>query len=746
MLSRENLHDYQHRAIDFVMRNKRAALWLDMGLGKTATSATILVDLIDSLSVNKALIIAPLRVANSTWHKEFGNWLHTKHLRYSIVTGSVKNRQSALMRQADVYIVNRENVGWLVELYGKKWPFEAVIIDESSSFKSSKSQRFKALKKVNSQIDYMVQLTGTPSPNGYLDLWSQLYLLDSGKRLGRTFSEYRRRFFTSDYMGFKYELAEGAKARIDAAISDIVISMSAEDYLELPQRIDLVESVELPAVALTAYRELERDMVLQLRDAEISASQAAVLAGKLLQGCNGAWYDEAKVYHEIHNAKLDALAELIEDNPSENLLVAYSFKSDLDRLKKRFPAAVVLDTSADTIDRWNNGEIKMLLAHPACLHPSTEVLTEKRGWVKITDVRLSDRIHDGVEFVNHDGCQFSGVKPVINVYGIKMTTDHKLLIGGEWVRARDVRNIRDSKRKAQYNYKGDDSYLVEMFNLRGGRKNTEAKRGQGESYREGEVSSLRGGIVSPNDKHPHMVDMAPHEIESNQQKGQGLPKLRGTWYRYVRKMVTVRAFLRGYAPLLQRWVNPRTRGQQQGLLEVELCMGNQQRTTIKQTHHKKVVLQRRGYPFGRSLPPLLHWTKRSDNAIEQRDDTGRSTGRLQEFNISEKTEISEVYDIVNCGSRNRFLIRNSDGEVFVSHNSAGHGLNLQKGGSVIVWFGLTWSLELYQQFNARLHRQGQTKPVRIIHLVAHGCKDEQVVEVLSSKAKTQDELLAAVKK
>lgn len=443
MPSRNDLHPYQHRMIDFIYNTPKCAIWAGLGLGKTITTLTAITDLLDSFSVSKVLIIAPLRVANSVWHTESKRWTHTKDLTFSIVTGSEKERISALFKSADIYVINRENVQWLVEHYKTKWPYDLVVIDESSSFKSASSQRFKALKKVRTLTDRMVQLTGTPSPNGLIDVWSQMFLLDGGERLGKTMSAYKMRFFEAGYNGYSFKPVKNADKIIHKLIDDIVISLNVDDYLEMPERIDTVMRVNIPPTRLAEYKQLEREFLIQINDAEIVAYNAATLAGKLLQYCNGAMYtDELKNWTEIHTAKLDALDEILEDNQDENLLIAYNYKTDLIRLKARYPDAVVLDNDPDIITRWNNGQIKILLAHPA---------------------------------------------------------------------------------------------------------------------------------------------------------------------------------------------------------------------------------------------------------------------------------------------------------------SAGHGLNLQHGGSIIVWFGLNWSLELYQQFNGRLHRQGQTKPVRIVHIVADGCIDDKVMRAIENKAQTQDELLNALK-
>ena len=641
MLSRDDLHDYQNRAIEFIKSKKRCGLFLGLGMGKTTASLTAMSDALDSMTAAKVLVIAPLRVANSVWAQETKQWTHLSHLRVSVCTGNERTRMAALQRDTDIYTINRENVPWLVKLYGKKWPFDAVIVDECfvgstpvltphgarvikdvrtgdmvmtsegirpvtrvfkkkethlvritlsdgskiectpehpiateagwvqavdtkglrvvrgklpneskdecvlqqgmlknryvggevrrrkennfckifksthgtagmehgeavvkcceketerctqrigppsktsgrqrhylplrktndgdvvlgldsaicnshwyekrfglsdelqggfcipreeidyrggwelaqiasasgrkkryfseisrvedvevfkceggrevynletegvhdyfaggilvhncSSFKSPSSQRFKALKRALPFTDYVVLLTGTPSPNGLLDLWSQMYLVDFGERLGKTMTGYKQRFFESDYMGYKFTPRQGSSEAIHRLLSDKVLSMSAEDYLQVPDRIDLVERVELPPKVFAQYLEFERTLLAELDDGqEIEAISAAVLANKLLQWSNGATYtDSLGNWSELHSVKLDALADLVEQNPSENMLVAYNYKTDLERLRVRFPDAVVMDKQQETIDRWNRGEIQMMLAHPA---------------------------------------------------------------------------------------------------------------------------------------------------------------------------------------------------------------------------------------------------------------------------------------------------------------------------------------------------------------------------------------------
>lgn len=367
MLNAANLHPYQKKAIAFIEDKKKCALFMEMGLGKTASTLTALQYLKDQGKIKRTLIIAPLRVANTVWAQEIEKWEHIT-LKGVICTGGQENRIRALKSAGDLFIINRENVKWLIDLAKKKkkWPFDCVVIDESSSFKSPSSRRFKALKLALPKINYMVLLTGTPAPNSLMDIWSQIFLIDGGDRLGKTMTNFKNRYFhQTGYGGYTYQLINGKDDEIHAKISDICLTMKAEDYLDMPKRIDINTTCEMPPKARAEYNELEKQFFIQLETGEIEVSTSAVMAGKLLQFCNGAVYDNDKEYHVTHDSKIEALKEIVEDNPNENILVAYNFKSDLERLKAAFPKAVVLDRKGACIPKWNEGKIKMLLAHPA---------------------------------------------------------------------------------------------------------------------------------------------------------------------------------------------------------------------------------------------------------------------------------------------------------------------------------------------------------------------------------------------
>lgn len=360
-------HNYQQFATDFILNQSICCLMLDMGLGKTVITLTALWQLaLDSFDVSRVLVIAPKRVAEDTWPKELAKWEHLTGLTSSLVLGSAAERKAALQRKAFLYIINRENVAWLVKNH--YWDFDMVVIDELSSFKSNKAERFKAMKKVRPMVTRIVGLTGTPAPNTLLDLWPQMYLMDMGQRLGRFIGGFRDRFFLPDKRNreiiYSYKPREGVEDAIYALISDICISMKAADYLDMPERIDNRIEVSMSPKEQKLYDDFQKDMVLSIDDEELDAANAAALSNKLLQMANGAVYGEDKKIIPIHDRKLDALEDLVEAANGKPLLVAYWYKHDLQRIKARFKNARCIDTAKD-IDDWNAGKIPLALIHPA---------------------------------------------------------------------------------------------------------------------------------------------------------------------------------------------------------------------------------------------------------------------------------------------------------------------------------------------------------------------------------------------
>lgn len=361
-------HDYQTYATKFIEEHPVAAVLLDMGLGKSVITLTAIKNLcLDTFEVQKILVIAPLRVARDTWKAELEKWEHLRCIKYSVAVGTEAERKSALQNPANLYIINRENVGWLIEQSGLPFDYDMVVIDELSSFKSHQAKRFRSLMKVRPTVKRMVGLTGTPSSNGLMDLWAEFRLLDMGKRLGRFITHYRDEFFRPDKRNgqviFSYKPKDGAEEEIYRRISDITISMKSTDFLQMPECVINEVDVSLSDKEMKMYNGLKKDLVLAISNKEIDAVNAGALSNKLSQMANGAVYDEDKNYIEIHDRKLDALEDLIEQSNGKPVLVAYWFKHDLERIKKRFTVREI-KTSKDIAD-WNNGSIPVAVIHPA---------------------------------------------------------------------------------------------------------------------------------------------------------------------------------------------------------------------------------------------------------------------------------------------------------------------------------------------------------------------------------------------
>lgn len=377
-MKRTDLHEYQNYCVDFLKTHAEAMLILEMGLGKSSISLTAIADLMfDSFDVAKTLVIAPLRVAKTVWPEERETWEQASFLQMSVMVGSAKQREVALAVPADIYVINRENVKWLVDYLEKRhipWPFDMVVIDELSSFKNHQSQRWKALKKVRPKIHQIVGLTGTPAGNGLMDLWAETCLIDNGQRLGRFIGRYREAYFKAagmnPYTGvvLNYVPLPGAEEAIYSRISDISVSMKALDYLDMPDQVAVRYYVDMDATERVAYDNMRDDLLVKLGDDTIDAANAAVLSGKLLQMANGAIYNDAHEMKKLHDKKLEALADLIEQANGQNVLVAYWFQHDHERIQEYLTdlgyALRDLKSDADIAD-WNAGKIQIGLISPA---------------------------------------------------------------------------------------------------------------------------------------------------------------------------------------------------------------------------------------------------------------------------------------------------------------------------------------------------------------------------------------------
>ena len=361
-------HDYQQYAADFILEHPVAAVFLEMGLGKTVVTLTAIQELcLNRFEVRKVLIVAPLRVARDTWPAEIHKWDHLRSLTYSVAVGTETERMTALMTKANLHIINRENLDWLINKSGLPFDYDMVVIDELSSFKSHQSKRFRSLLKVRPRLKRIVGLTGTPSSNGLMDLWAEFRILDMGERLGRFITGYRERFFLPDkrsaQMVYSYKPAPGAEQSIYDRISDITISMKSCDFLTMPECVINEVAVRMDAREKQIYDSLRQTMVAKLEGKEIDAVNAASLSGKLLQIANGAVYDDDRKYHHIHDRKLDALEDIIEAANGKPVLVAYWYKHDLQRIRQRFSVREI-KSSEDILD-WNAGKIPVAVIHPA---------------------------------------------------------------------------------------------------------------------------------------------------------------------------------------------------------------------------------------------------------------------------------------------------------------------------------------------------------------------------------------------
>ena len=368
-----NPHDYQTYATNFILEHPIAAILLDMGLGKSVITLTAVNDLLfDSFEIHKVLVVAPLRVARDTWPAELEKWEHLHGLVYSVAVGSEVQRKAALMQKADIYIINRENVQWLIEDSGIQFNFDTVVIDELSSFKNHQSKRFRSLMKARHKVKRVIGLTGTPSSNGLMDLWAEYRLLDMGQRLGRFIGQYRTAYFIPDKRNgqviFSYKPLPNAEKQIYDKISDVTISMKSTDHLQMPELVTAEYPVALSGKERERYDDLKKDLVLKLADGDVTAANAAALSGKLCQMANGAVYSDDGIIHHIHDRKLDALEDLIEAANGKPVLVAYWFKHDLERISTRLKDRHIPFTKLDTsgsITSWNEGAWPVALIHPA---------------------------------------------------------------------------------------------------------------------------------------------------------------------------------------------------------------------------------------------------------------------------------------------------------------------------------------------------------------------------------------------
>jgi len=789
-LKPSDLFAYQRESIIHQLNHVDSVLWLGMGLGKTPITLTTIVDRMRAGHVKKVLIFGTLRIIQSVWRKEALKWTHTSHLKFSIINGTKQARTKSLFEEADIYMINYDNMNWLAETLDHYYfsqdlenPFQMIVYDEITRLKKSTTLRMAGgnrdridrrgevhkikvtgWNKFVNLFKYRAGLTGTPASNGYIDLHGQYLVIDGGERLGKFITTYRQEYFTKSYDGWGYTPTQLGKAAIVSKISDITLKMDSKDYLDLPAVKVTNHLVDLPKNVWKSYKELEKTLFTQLESGvDIELSNKTSLSNKILQFCNGSPYINPMEpeFDVMHDAKLDELMNIVTEAAGSPVLCSYSFKADAQRIMKKMkkfkPVNLTESPSRLTgsiIDKWNKGEIKLLIGHPACLHPDTLLLTERRGWIKLIDISVTEKVFDGVDFVSHGGCLYSGYKEVNNLFGVTMTHNHRLLISGKWVESCNVENCENIKKEALYKYKGNDKYLSKMFTLRGNIRNPQTECNKTQPFKKRILSTLYQRKLSQHDKHSNMENMARNDSSFKKPIRQ---KLCRSWDKRVRKLVGFQNVLHRYAQNIQKQFDYRKNRCEQGLFKRKLYVGHNAYATVEQKNNTIFNLQRFKNTSSRVMPFNRVEQNEIKNEIRPGDDSGSSGDRRNELTLRKKYEPEKqgkkrvkknhVYDLVDCGPRHRFLIKNAKGEVFTSHNSMGHGIDgLQYSGSIVVWFGLNWSLELYEQMNGRINRLGQTKPVSIIRILCRDTIDLIVAIRLDGKYNTQEGLKAEVDK
>ena len=745
-------HAYQHSAADHLVTRAAAALWLSPGYGKTAAALHAFKKLKDAGKARNMLVVAPLRVVQTVWENEIASWSSLEGLHATKLHGP-KKAIWLKQRDVNVWLINYEGLPWLTcgSLEVKNAPhFDVVVFDEIRRLKNSQSQRFRAALPLARKATWRWGLTGTPASNGLMDLFGQFLILDGGAALGSRLTRFRRAYFEQGYDGFSWLPRPGAAKTIEDKLAPLVFR--AEGKLDLPVFVHDKRSVVLDDKARKIYTTMKGDLITRLGSTVITAANAAVLVGKLKQMANGRVYDEAREVHVIHSAKQDALRELIDELGDEQLLIAYEFNHDLAQIREVLGDDVpyigggVGETAMqDRVAAWNRREIQFLAAHPACLHPDTSVLTEHRGWVRIVDVLDHERVFDGVEFVSHRGCQLSGRREVIERFGIAMTPDHLFLINDKWVKAEDVRDTAEGRKEARYAYAGDDSRVGALFALRSGEREAGTECGSGQSGKAEILPGLSSRDIPHDDAYPPLQDMAGDARQSGESKFPGLGALRRAGHCSSPGMVRFYEVLDRHGSRLHGTPDAGKGRCERPLLQSELPVGYEHGAAGQQTEQSRGHLQGPANAPVRVLPESRSDTG-GDNTVSQEARIGGSCDDgLPSVRLSSRAKIP-VYDLVDCGPRSRFVVQNAVGEVFVVHNSAGHGINLQRGGAHhILWWGPTFDLDHYIQFNDRLCRQGNTADSVVVHVfVAEHTVDETAVKSRDEKDTLQSALLKAM--
>ena len=713
------LRPYQDEAADFLFATDRAMILAPVGAGKTAITLTAMRDAVREGVARRWLVLAPRRVATDVWPVEAAKW--APGLKVAVAVGTPAQRVAALGSDADVVVANYDTIQSLPALDR----FDGVVFDELTRLKNPSGARFKALFKKLENIPIRWGLTGSFTSNGLEDVFGQCKVIDVDL-LGRSKGAFLQTWFIPISREFGQWVARpSALAGIMAKIKPATFVLDAGEYSDKLPPLNVVEVKS--TMDMKAYDKMKRDYVAQVGTETVTALTAAAMTSKLQQLAGGWAYSPSPVWFSPH--RFDRLDEVLEGNQRANTLVVYNYREELAELLRRYPTAQTLDDD-DAITRWNAGKIEMLLVHPKCLHPETEVLTEYRGWVPIVDVLASERVFDGVEYVSHSGCVYSGHETVVERFGIRMTPAHRLLVDGAWVEAKDVGTDSDTERKARYVYEGDDARLRALLAVQGDAHNAGSELAEAHPP----VLLILQGLPCQPDTSASAEGVDFHDPPLSHPQHQGLRELRRARHNGVYAVAHVfRDFLSRHVAHLLGGHDAGAARRERGLQPRQLPVGVETGAAGQQAHNAAANLRRALASLGGTVP--CDWVEQGHtlNEAYQGFVGGRGGSSGASVDIQEEPQTSDVYDLVDCGPRTRFVIRNAAGEAFISHNSAGHGLNLQHGGSHIVFVSLPWSLELFEQTVGRLHRSGQKHPVWAYVLMTEKTIDERIWQSLHDK-------------
>jgi hypothetical protein len=669
------------------------------------------------------------------------------------------------------HVTSFENIEWLTDLYAPgESPFDLWIVDETGRVaRNPKSPRYKALRKHMPHAKIRWGFNATPAPEGAEDLFGQVQLV-AGRRLwGSSFYSWRQKFFTpADYQGYTWRLQLGAFDLLMNDLNSVAFRVPAEKLAYQKNITHRQIMVDLPPVARGAYDEMEKTMAVELAalglpdgDPIVAMSEAAA-STKLRQIVQGYLYEVddkgRRTVHILHDEKTQAIAELIDSMGREPLLIAYAFDQDLDNLRKIWKGIPYLGqgvssaVASDHIAKWNKRELPVLAIHPNCLHPDTLVLTEEAGWKKLIDVRADERVFDGIEFVTHSGCQMSGVRPVIERFGIVMTPDHRVLVNDEWIKAEDVRDIGSVRRAARYHYAGAEGRVSALFELRESGGDAPSERGKGQQNQTILLPVLHKRDLPLYDQLAPVSHLARPAGPDREPRKPELQALRRAWNHGRSKLATVSEFLGRHAGRLFGRPDNRAHQCERQLLQGELLLGYEYGAAGQQAQQSDRgiqgpadallrILSRRGRDerWDQVLSQPVRNRRRGDGSVLEID-LPEMASQPEGLQVSQK-----VYDLVDCGPRHQFVVRNDAGEAFIVHNSASHGLNLQYGGHHIAWLALPWSLDAFKQSCERIDRRGQTKACYSHHILARDTIDQKVSDVLVQKNADQNLIIHAIR-